>query len=613
MKSQFRHTILLGLMLVTAFVSLVPTSVFAAGASAYLTPASGTAQIGSSFTISVDGQLGAYWWGGGPSSANGTITFPANLLKVTAYDDNTNATFPYSHTTVDNSGGALTFSQSTAAWTYTNANSNAHLLTITFQALASGTANVQFSSMSYSTGSAATTGGTYTIPAPPSPSPSPTPTPKPSTTPTATPKPKPSSTPSPTPTPSVEETPAPTSNSDGGLKISDVKVTADRTTNALAWSLNNAETTQTVSYGTAKDKLGDAGSVTKLDDGTYKLTLNDLRPGTLYYYLIKAMTADGLQGATYGGTFTTRGYPVALTIQQGGLLLPGAKVTIGGRSFVADKDARIMTELPDGTITAAIVASDSSKSQSVNFVVKKVTVPTSGNPETQAFTLNIPAETTASHATTSLLPAIIGGAVASLALIGGGVGFLLIRKRRMETEQPLDVDTGQLAQTYGDRITRPLSNTPEPNLEADYANPLAQSTFSNTPADDQQPTAAMPEQEVVAVPPVQAPLPQPQQPEAAFDPASLPLPTPAENSPEAAPVAADASPPVDSELLGQEINQVEASEQPASDEPSAVYDEATGELAIIHHHQDPAPALVAPPPPTTSPQSLTPPQQGLPA
>jgi hypothetical protein len=44
-----------------------------------------------------------------------------------------------------------------------------------------------------------------------------------------------------------------------------------------------------------------------------------------------------------------------------------------------------------------------------------------------------------------------------------------------------------------------------------------------------------------------------------------------------------------------------------------VYDEATGELAIIHHHQDPASAPVAPSPPTASPQSLTPPQQGLPA
>lgn len=609
MKSQFRHTILLGLMLVTAFVSLVPTSVFAASASAYLTPASGTAQIGSSFTISVDGQLGAYWWGGGPSSADGTITFPANLLKVTSYDDTTNATFPYSHTTVDNSGGSITFSQSTAAWTYTNANASAHLLTITFQALASGTANVQFSSMSYSTGSAATTGGVYTIPAPPSPTPTPTPTPKPSTTPTATPKPKVSPTPSPTPTPSVEETPAPTSNSDGGLKISDVKVTADRTTNALAWSVNNAETTQTVTYGTAKDKLSDAGSVTKLDDGTYKLTLNNLRPGTLYYYLIKAMTADGLQGATYSGTFTTRGYPVALTIQQGGLLLPGAKVTIGGRSFVADKDARIVTELPDGAITAEVIASDNSKSQSVNFVVKKVTVPVSGNPETQAFTLNIPAEATVSHSTTSLVPAIVGGSIASLALIGGGIGFLLLRKRRMETGQLLDVDTGQLAETYGDRITRPLGNTPEPNLEADYANPLAQSTFTDTPMEDQPMPEAVPAQQ--AAPQVQAPLPQPQPEVAAFDPTSLPLPAPTEDSPQAAPVVADTSPPVDNELLGQEINQVEASEQPTSDEPSAVYDEATGELAIIHHHQGPAPAVSSPPAPR--PQPPIPPQQGLPA
>lgn len=592
MKSRFRHNILLGLMLVAAFVSLVPTAVFADGASAYLTPASGTAQIGSSFTVSVDGRLGAYWWGGGPSSANGTITFPANLLKVISYDDNTNATFPYSTTTVDNAAGTIRFSQSTAQWTYANANSNAHLLTITFQALVSGTANVQFSSMSYSTGSAATSGGVYTIPAPPAPKPSPTP--KPSTSPTPT-KPKPSVTPTPTPSvtpsPTPDATPAPTTESDGDLKISNVKVTATRSENSITWSLSNPAATQTVSYGAGDSKSTDGTPITTNDDGSYKLILKDLRPGTLYHFTIKASTSDGLQGATSSGTLMTRGYPVVLTIEQGGLLIPGAKVVIAGRSFVADKDALVTTEVSDGTITAVITPPNSSDGQSTTFVVKKLAVPTSGNPAAQSFTLNIPLANHASGSITSILPALIGGGVAAVTLIGGGVGFLMLRKRRMPAEQTVDIDTGELTEAYGRRLEQPMSNTPEPNLEAEYVNPAMETASNYT---DTMPPVSEAEQPAAA--PQEQPLPQST---AGFDPSTLPLPTdadtPAPSSAAPSPVVDDNA-GIDAQVFGQEINQIEASEQPPSNEPSAVYDEATGELAIIHHHDVPTPSVPATPP-----------------
>src|ERR1700757_3594640 len=80
MKKRIRHSFVLGLMLLTALLSLIPTAVFAAGNSMYITPASGSNQPGNTFTVSVDGFVAASWFG--TNSASGTIAFPASLLKV---------------------------------------------------------------------------------------------------------------------------------------------------------------------------------------------------------------------------------------------------------------------------------------------------------------------------------------------------------------------------------------------------------------------------------------------------------------------------------------------------------------------------------------------------
>lgn len=598
MKSQFRHKVLLGLMLITALFSLVPTSVFASGERAYLTPSSGTTQPGNTFTVSVDGYVGSTWWGAGATNVTGSISFPSNLLKVTSTSTN-NSSFTSSTVTPNNGSGSISFTQTVPIW---NAPSNqtVHLFTITFQSLANGTAPVQFGTVQYSTGAATTAGGTYTIVTPPpptpSPSPSPSPTPTPTPTPSSTPKPstkpsvKPTPSPTPTPTPTVENTPAPVVESDGGLKIEDVKVTATRSENSVTWSLNSPAAKPSLQYGTNKNSLKDASDIPQLEDGSYKFVFDDLKPGTLYYFTIKASTDDNLSGATYSGVLTTRGYPVQLKIEQNDLLVPGAKVTVGERSFVANKDGIVTTELSDGTFTASIVPPGDNNSHTATFVVKKITIPANGSPDVQNFTLNIATIGKSGESnSSSLIPMLIGGAVALLAVIGGIVGLLLFMKRRPREEtqqQSVDIDTGQLRETYGTNVEKYMTNTPMPNLEADFAGNVEQPPVPVAPLQPVEATSVpqpQPEQINTAPVPLQA-----QQPSTDFDPRSLPFPPLASDiTGQPDPVALQQQTTADeTDATAQELAKVESSE------PSAIYDAATGELDIIHHHPGtPAPVI----------------------
>ncbi len=597
MKKTFGHKFLIGLMFVVALFTLAPSPVHAVSNAGNLTPASGTSRRDSKFTVSVDGSVAQSFIGAG--SAKGTITFPADLLKVTAIDDS-GATFSASSTvTPNNSSGEITFSQNTQWYNRVN-NQTVHFFTITFQSLKAGTANVNFSSLVYDNiSSAATTGGTYTITNPPPPPPPPTPTPptpKPPTRPSRpvvhTPTPTPSSTPTP------EETPDPVSDSDGGLKIENVKISATRDENEITWTLNNTAATPTLLYGTNKSSLRGEGRVEKQDDGSYIVQLDDLKLGTLYYFTIKASTDDNLLGATYSGVLTTRGYPVQLTIEQNNLLIPGAKVKIGDRSFVANKNAIVTAELNSGDITAQITPPGESDAHNVQFTVKKLPIPENGNPTLQSFTLNVATIGSSSGPSSSLIPLIAGGVVIGVAIIGGGVGLLLYRKRQLEAGNPTGVDNNLLTESYGENVTQSREHTPAPNLdtipgamppaaqqEVFNEPPLPDSNIAAPPVTPEVPTMTMD----TSVPPV--------------DPASLPLP-PTDNTvmdtPQAQPAeqtySADTqqqqqqleAPVVpaentDAEEYSQAVTQVEASDQTPDDEPSAVYDETTGELDIIHH------------------------------
>jgi hypothetical protein len=625
MKQRIRRRFVQGLMLITALIIGVSTPVFAAGEKAYLTPAAGTTLPGNTFTVSVDGYVGHTWaWfivPVGASSVNGSITFPSQNLKVTSINT-TGAAFPNGNYTPNNTTGRIDFNGSTGGQ-YTD--QTVHLFTITFQALAPGTANVAFGATSYNLGSASTTGGTYTIssppPPPPSPSPSPSPTPKPSTTPKPTPKPsttpKPTPTPTPSVAPSVEETPAPEADSDGGLKIQNVKVSTSRHENKVSWTVSDPNTIATFNYGTSKAGQDNKAEATKNEDGNYEVSLESLKVGTLYYFTIKAATTDNLQGADYSGTFTTRGYPVQLTIQQNNLLLPGAKVRINERTFVANAYAIVTAELSDGSHVAQITPSGSNNSYPITFVVAKKTIPESGNPDQQSFILNITTVGTSSGLNSATIWPIVGAAIAALAIVGGIIGFVIVRRRQSNEGSP-DIDSDLLAASYG-RTTDDLhQNTPTPNLEthgAAMGGTFQEQPLATTPMDTVAPLPTNPyaqnlddtTQNNVPPPPLDTtPI------VADIDPVSLPLP-PAEPQTVPPPITTETAPAYsEEEQLSSELLEVESSNGNGED-TSAVYHESTGELEIVHHHvqnsssaSDPTTPIpeIDTPPATEIPQAL---------
>ncbi|MDB5177346.1 MAG: Subtilisin-like protein serine protease [Candidatus Saccharibacteria bacterium] len=585
MKTNLRHHFLLGLLIFTALFSLVPAGVFADGPSVYITPPSGTSQIGNTFTVSVDGYVGASLFG--THTATGTITFPANLLRVTSVSA-TGSTLPDSSVTPSNSAGTINYSQG-CPWYCAANNQSVHLFTVTFQSVASGNANVSFSSAQYDGVSASSSGGSYTIAAPapvvtpkptttPSTTPKPTTTPKPIATTTLTPVVTAGPTPSPVTTPTPEETPAPVVDSDGGLKITNIKVVSTRQENSISFAISNPNATPTLSYGTTKSSMKSQSDVTKQGDGSYKLVLNDLKLGTLYYFSVKASTADNLQGATYTGTFTTRGYPVQLTIQQNNLLLPSAKVTIDGRSFVANKNAIITTELSEGSHKVSIIAPGTTDAHDISFVVAKKAVPSSGNPDVQTFVLNVTVTGTSSGLNSSLLLPIIGGIATVLAVGGGIIGFVLLR-RRQSNENNVSIDVDMLAANYGSAIDNRVLNTPTPNLETNSISPaIENNAYNNEPSEQAYPadTTQFQEPEVLQA--------NNEDGSTTFDPAALPLP-PLTEAREAIPDndQQDTSQYSEVEQLAPEISSIEATEPIDPDAASAVYHDDTGELDIIHH------------------------------
>lgn len=478
-----------GVVVLTIIFALVPGRALALSNTVYLSPSSGTSQIGDTFTVSVDGSVG--WTLFGTYNVEGTLNFPSKILKVNSIDSS-GATFTSSTSiTPDNSAGKITFYQGNVFFGANN--KKIHLFDITFQTLKSGTAKVAFGNVEYNTGQAATTGGSYNIPAPsPSPSPSPSPTPKPSPSPKPSPTQKPATKPpknnaSPAPvktsgpldtesendgatlpadaTAEEEEPIDTTEESSGGLVIEDVDVVANRQENYVKWKLNSEDATPSFAYGTSADSLEYESTVEKQDDGSYIANLQDLKLGTMYYFTIDAISADSAKDATYSSTLTTRGYPVQLTIKQNNLLLPNARVEINERTFTSNRDAIILTELADGEQAARVTSSGSADPFTIRFVVNKTEIPANGNPDLQSFTLNMKIAGKSGGLNSSLLTPILAS-IAVVIAIGSAIAFIIIRKKQAQQAYATSTtDSDLLAANFGGARSGDSSKIPRPQLQ----------------------------------------------------------------------------------------------------------------------------------------------------
>jgi hypothetical protein len=547
MKKTVRQYFVLGLLLTASLLTLVaPLSHAAANNSIYMTPNSKTVKPGDSFTVIVDGYVAPVQY---PSSSqvSGTMTFPANLLRVTSVSTAGNPYTVNLYATPNNTNGTVVFNGQNY---YGGPNDETiRIMAVTFQALGNGTANAGFTADTKFTqffGSPNTnlSGGTYTISTPPPPTcpagqvgtPPNCTTPPPATCPAGqTGTPPNCKTPTPTcpagqvgtppncTTPVVPGTTpvalpagtdptiptvapeaiAPTQTDAGDLSIKEVVAKINRKENAVTWQTSLANVTTEIQLGTAKDKLTAKPEVTKISDGSYSAVATNLVPGTRYYYTITATSVSSPdKKATYSGAFTTRGYPVEILVTKAKKPVANAKIAIEQDVYQTDKNGKIVLELAGKDYKAVVTLADKT-AKSFNFTVIKKAISPDKNPDSQTYTFEIAPEPAAAQtaAPNSMLP-LIASIVGGVVLLGGGMLFLLMRRRKAQ-------GTGQ-----------------DDNVAAEYTN-WQDGTNTQpqiTPEEQQLSTMASIEQRYIA------------NPEGAGDPTAL-TDLPAEQIYEAAPIA----------------------------------------------------------------------------
>lgn len=626
MKKTIRTRFSIGLIVLTVLLTTIPSQVFAVAGSVYFYP-TGNVQNNSEFTVEIRGDVPGPGWGRG-GGATIRVAYDPSKLEVTEKNDDGGAFRPNNYQNWDGTTSGIVRYESRIYFGAPGVNDR-KIFSITFKAIAPGNTTLSFASANVNDGPTTGTASSFTIypltcpsgqvgtppncSTPPKPTPKPTTTPRPSTTPRPTPKPTPSITPTPSPTPEMveEETPEPESSSQGGLVIENVRVSANRQTNSVSWTVNDPSDVQpTFVYGTSKGSQKTEAKVTKAEDGTYVTDLPSLKAGSLYYFTIKVAATDQLSGATHSGTLTTRGYPVQLTIKQNGVLASGAKIKIGDRNFTANKNAIVTTELGDGTHEATITPAGSTEALRVSFTVQKKPIPATGNPELQAFVLNGTVNGSADENGSMTFLAIAGGILAALAGLGGLIGFLLYRRKQQESDtQYSTVDTDALA-AYGTSLDEPRDMTPEPNLQASS---VVTSSFTDTPAPVNDVQLPYSEQDTYTAGTLtEEPYEQADAQQTTATADGLPLPpvyetytqnAPIVDTPQAAtPVTGQATPEQSPPLATGELpvpslpitaSDITDTAAPLSgdDEPSAVFDAATGELEILHKHPSAAPTV----------------------
>jgi hypothetical protein len=340
------RTLSIGFILLSPFITA--PAVFAASASMYISPSSGSVTAGSNFTISVYEDSGSE----PVNAAKVNISYPDNLLDYVSYSNSSAFGIAASSSggggTVDLDRGALPA-----------VTGNQLIATITFKATVAGTAPISVTAtskvVSANTNQSILTtrnGTSYTInnqtqpPTPPGGGTSPTP---------------PSSRPSPSPSPTSrsskgsssspgKDTSAPTISgilvTDLGTKSASVTwTTSESSTSEVSYSLS----TDANYYITAKD-----GNLTT----THKIALDSssLSPATEYHFKVKSVDAAGNAGSSEEQFFTTKGLTMLVTVlDQNKRPVPQAKVTIGDSTGVTNNEGQAtINGLKIGKSTATV-------------------------------------------------------------------------------------------------------------------------------------------------------------------------------------------------------------------------------------------------------------------
>lgn len=554
----------------------------------YLDPASRRVDPGDTFNVAV--RLDT------PSTNIGYVrtelTFPTDKLAVTRIttgpDFNQGSSPDY-----DNEDGEISLNRLASP----SQRGNLLVATITFRTKNRGTAAVRFDGSSYAMDGnyrnqlTAVSHGSYTIqdpPPPPDPPPSSPNPPAPLPAPSPSPNPSPGSNPvSPlAPRPFVPDSEAGDRQSfeeldrdtlfqvppaasplvdsnqpkeNGLLTIKDLAVPIIGYNSVdITWR-TDLPSTSFLYYGLEPGATED--NLEEVEAGTdHRLTLSSLEPGRTYYFQIFATA--GQEEATYQGEFTSRGFPVVVTILKGGEPVAGTTVTIGGQSQQAAENGTAYFELPAGELTAQVEADRDVQEFGLN--VESLPADDFGTfPEEQNFTFELTAGGV-------VLPVVLLAA-AMLALTAGGL-VLFKRRRARRTAGTYSVfDEAASGQELKEPPAYEIDELPS-ELKADFS-PLVNPVVIQPGSSSKPAAAKLPPSPSPVVPPLP------------------PLPTMADSAAPAAPPSSPHTPQWQAEIQ-QELAKTHS--QTEVDEPKDMFEIAEEQAAASKLA---GPASVPPPPP----------------
>lgn len=402
-------------------MNLIPTAVVNAADpnQLFISPASSQYNIGASFTINVkryDPNASA------SGTVSGTVTYPANLLKVLETSPSGSI---YGSPSIGQGPGTITFNGTQAQ----SSGSIAQIFSIRFQAIGAGTATVSFAGGSNVNNTTTVyKSGVFTVinpnPATPQPQPQPSTTPKVAAPAIVTPTPV-------IETPSITE-PEPQPTPDPTGLVTSVAMEPLYSSATITWKVNATNPTSTLSYGKSVSKLDSKSDVTKKPDGSFSASITGLLPGNRYYFVING-GGDGGKSGNYNGTIIARGFPVILVITENNQPAKSAQVKVGSRTYTATPEGKVSIGLSAGAYSGTIVTPTASLT--INLTVAPKIIPADGKaPESQSFAYSLvssPLEEGPGSGLTilSFIGVLIGGA-AIVAI--GFIGFMAYRRRKLE-------------------------------------------------------------------------------------------------------------------------------------------------------------------------------------
>jgi len=340
-----KHAWIRRLALITTFALpfLLVAPAYAASATLYLSPSSGSVANGNTLTLYVYEDSGTE-----PVNAvQANLSYPASQLQFLS----TSSSSAFS-VVAQNTGGSGSVQIGRGA--LPSVTGNQLVATVQFKALVgSGTAAVSFAggSQVVSANSNAnimtvSPGGSYglTTPAPsPTPSPSPAPTTsKSSSTTKATPAPAPS------PAPAPKDTTPPV--------ITDIAVSALTSGSAtITWNTSEPASTE-IDYGLTTGYGLVATDATLATSHSVVLNSPLIVPGTMYHFAIKNTDASGNRATSSDHQFTTKGATITLTIDDAsGRPVKNAMVSFDSQTAITDASGHAtIANLPIGNIVGTI-------------------------------------------------------------------------------------------------------------------------------------------------------------------------------------------------------------------------------------------------------------------